>query len=656
MSKCGQGDDRGESGSRPSVSGTAEVEIPYGRDGSGRMRHISEVCRGLRCDCVCAKCGSRLVAYKGRRKRHHFGHYVDRACVGALETALHQFAKQALADSASLMLPALIARCGDVQVIVKQQQEFRYESVAVELTMPNMRPDVVVRRGEAALLVEVAVRHPCEDEKLAHIRQRCLPAIEIDLSRVRYDTSPEEQVDAVLRTAPRHWLFNRRVEEVEAELRRKALLQASAEKEQRDRTWGKLATHLAAAYQAAVEEGDPGWMSALRDAGLTALVAGSISGDACFRGPSSVWRAAAIIQFVLGPGHHSDFSPRSLTEWLAKKGFLKPAFQRLPIQPNAEMTSYLAANVAGFRPPIDVVAEFMATVARQGIVYRGRVWWSASTAAAGEARRRYHDAAEGRERLSQLAEQIDAIKELARRGASIDFAKWAAEHHEEIKDTPKHLAILGGFAFDQLKHRLRSLQDTLKPDAYPASGSLLGLPLEEDQEARRCEQQEREDMRRLDRERREQLAAKRRQAETRSFVAEMRARARERLGDQAGEVWASQHLPSATDAAGAPELRSDQMTSISWTLEAAQRRIVAEAEARAAAAEMAERCLERLKVEAARDPQLRSPDRLEVWLGGTQPRLGGARPRSFCMDQRTLDQCLALLPSRLAKRVRSARR
>ena len=45
-------------------------------------------------------------------------------------------------------------------MIVKQQQEFRYQSVAVELTMPNMRSDVVVRRGEAALLVEVAVRHP----------------------------------------------------------------------------------------------------------------------------------------------------------------------------------------------------------------------------------------------------------------------------------------------------------------------------------------------------------------------------------------------------------------------------------------------------------------------------------------------------------------
>lgn len=51
-----------------------------------------------------AKCGARLVAYKGRMKRHHFGHYADRACVGAMETALHQFAKQALADSTSLML------------------------------------------------------------------------------------------------------------------------------------------------------------------------------------------------------------------------------------------------------------------------------------------------------------------------------------------------------------------------------------------------------------------------------------------------------------------------------------------------------------------------------------------------------------------------
>ncbi len=656
MSKCRRGDDPGGSRRRFTVSGTAEVEIPYGRDDSGRMRHISEVCAGLRCDCTCAECDGRLVAYKGRRKQHHFGHYAGRTCLGALETALHQFAKQALADSTALMLPPLVACCGDEQIVLRQQQEFRYEKVDVELTMPNMRPDVVVRRGEAVLLVEVAVRHPCENAKLAHIRERRLPAIEIDLSRMRHDASPQEQVDAVLRSAPRHWLFNRHVEEAEAELRRQALEQASAEKDRHDREWGKLAADMTAAYKADAGKGHPGWLSAVGDASLIALVGESIQGDACFVVPASVWQAAVVHQFVLGPAHYGDFSPSSVTEWLAGKGFLKPSFQALPTRLSVEMSAYLAATVTGFRPPIDVVAEFMATLAQKGLLYKRRTCWSASTTTADGARRQRDYALAARQRLSELSEEIDAIKKLARRGASIDFATWAAERHEGMKETPEQIAISGGFPFDELKRRLQSLKDTLKPNAYPTSGDLLGLPLGEDQEARRREQEEREETWRRDRERREQLAAERRRVETRSFLVDIGARAREFLGEKAGTAWVSQHLPPPDGKAAGLELRPEQMNSMRWALETQQRRLIAEAEAQVAAAAMAKSCLDRLRAEAARDPELRSPDRLEVWIGGTQYRLGGARPRDFCVDQRTLDQCLALLPSRLTKKVRSPRR
>ena len=163
---------------------TGDIQIPYGRDASGRMLHISEVSSGLISGCVCPACGTPLVAYKGEKRRYHFGHHADRACSGALETALHEFAKQALADSKALMLPPLVARCGEVTKPLGRAREFTYDTVTIEMTMPNMRPDVVVRRGEAELLVEVAVTHPCEEAKLTRIRERRLPAIEIDLSRV----------------------------------------------------------------------------------------------------------------------------------------------------------------------------------------------------------------------------------------------------------------------------------------------------------------------------------------------------------------------------------------------------------------------------------------------------------------------------------------
>jgi len=189
---------------------------------------------------------------------------------------------------------------------------------------------------------------------------------------------------------------------------------------------------------------------------------------------------------------------------------------------------------------------------------------------------------------------------------------------------------------------------TPSPRAHtPGPGGLFGLPLEEDQEARRREQQEREETWRRQREHGERLAAERRQAETRLFLAEMNATARVILGAEAGAAWALRHVPSAID--GELELRPEQMSSIKWALEMEQRRLVNEAEARAAAAALADRCLSRLRTEATRDPELRSPDRLELWMRTKQPKLNGARPCDFCVDQRTLDQCLALLPSRLTK-------
>jgi Competence protein CoiA-like family len=114
----------------PPVHG--KIQIPYGRDGAGRIRHISEVSSGLISGCVCPACGTPLVAYKGKLKRHHFGHHADRACSGALETALHEFAKQVLADSRMLWLPPLIARHEQAEKRIRPAREFSYDAVDVE--------------------------------------------------------------------------------------------------------------------------------------------------------------------------------------------------------------------------------------------------------------------------------------------------------------------------------------------------------------------------------------------------------------------------------------------------------------------------------------------------------------------------------------------
>jgi len=54
-----------------------------------KVVHISEVESGLSCNCICAKCGRRLVAKKGDIRIYHFAHEDDSECQLAVETSLH---------------------------------------------------------------------------------------------------------------------------------------------------------------------------------------------------------------------------------------------------------------------------------------------------------------------------------------------------------------------------------------------------------------------------------------------------------------------------------------------------------------------------------------------------------------------------------------
>ena len=73
-------------------------KIPFGmRDGS--LLHISQVERGLKCNCICPACNEPLVARKGKKTVHHFAHYRINNC--SPETALHQIGKRLIFERIS---------------------------------------------------------------------------------------------------------------------------------------------------------------------------------------------------------------------------------------------------------------------------------------------------------------------------------------------------------------------------------------------------------------------------------------------------------------------------------------------------------------------------------------------------------------------------
>ena len=88
----------------------------------GRIVHIGDVPSGLACNCKCPGCGRRMIAYKGKKKAHYFGHpggHSGPACASAGETALHKFAKRILNDRLEIFLPdKIVDGHGDRKFVV----------------------------------------------------------------------------------------------------------------------------------------------------------------------------------------------------------------------------------------------------------------------------------------------------------------------------------------------------------------------------------------------------------------------------------------------------------------------------------------------------------------------------------------------------------
>jgi hypothetical protein len=70
--------------------------------------------------------------------------------------------------------------------------EINLDSARVEFTDPKqIVPDLYVTAKGRELFVEIAVTHPCDEEKVKRIRNHGVAAIEIDLSDVPRDAAPE---------------------------------------------------------------------------------------------------------------------------------------------------------------------------------------------------------------------------------------------------------------------------------------------------------------------------------------------------------------------------------------------------------------------------------------------------------------------------------
>lgn len=155
------------------------------------MRAVREVSQGLPCACICPCCKAPLIARKGHIRVHHFAHAPGvTPCLGGPETALHQMAKQLIAEADSIALPAMTVR--EPQHVEPDQSQ-ACEAVAcpaetmaihqarIEATEDRFRPDVVISDGHKELWLEIRVAHRVSEYKHEELREQGRGCLEIDI-------------------------------------------------------------------------------------------------------------------------------------------------------------------------------------------------------------------------------------------------------------------------------------------------------------------------------------------------------------------------------------------------------------------------------------------------------------------------------------------
>lgn len=265
-----------------------DLKIPFGRLPNGEMVGAADqgVANGTDCGCVCPQCGSRLVAKsQGQRLRAHFAHAMPEEealpCVGSGETSIHLMAKQIIAGAFTLRLPDFIAVFPPLPPRKLYELEgdlwHRIRGARLEVRLEGFRPDILVTLGGAVekgrgeviakdgdlVAVEVAVTHPCEDEKVQRLRDDGLIAYEIDLSASNYSADQNAFREAI-KIAPKKWLFHPAIDRATEQMRHEVAIRSTEQRQLNEGASSPYAEAMAHIERVAPAERDEFQLSGLR--------------------------------------------------------------------------------------------------------------------------------------------------------------------------------------------------------------------------------------------------------------------------------------------------------------------------------------------------------------------------------------------------------
>ena len=185
----------------------------FGLNQSNRLVFVSEVFRGLACQCRCVVCDESLIARQGDVREHHFAHACGREpCDASHESLLHRFAKQVIQEAGGLIVPldAQVAEALGLDGELASAGRLALPHIEVEKALQDVRPDLLAHTEQGVLVAfEVAYSSFCDRSKVNQFAQLGLPALEIDLRAFTPAAfEPEAVRNAVLEEVQgKNWLW-----------------------------------------------------------------------------------------------------------------------------------------------------------------------------------------------------------------------------------------------------------------------------------------------------------------------------------------------------------------------------------------------------------------------------------------------------------------
>jgi hypothetical protein len=632
--------------------------IFYALGPDGRIVHISDAPRGSQCGCTCVACGARLIAKQGKIKIPHFSHAAYTACGGGAETALHRLAKQVISDNLKLRLPEMRAEYDGEIRILRPAQIIEFDRAEIEkalvadstLSRGSLIPDMFLWKGDRRLMVEIYVTHPCDENKLARLRQQDIAAIEIDLSRLPRNVSPAEFEEAVISGAARRWVFHRDIHAVVREMEAEAELAKKQKEEKQRKAAKKFQTEVdsrAQEYLSGVAEIDAAPIDIAHvavPAQLTVYVGMKVDGYGCFTVPPAVWQSA-VLNALLKDTYGSGRRIVQMREIIQENGLIRPEFRYV----SKECEAALESRQIGFKSPYGAIETYLKALLPSGILSNLRSTYYLKNTVVEQVRRereanqrRRHRMQDVRERVRTLVQQLpveDAV--------GFNLESWIRSQSD------KHaMSVAGAIEADgdEIRKILLTLSSIEKMvfNGDCVVDETLGLPVEKQRELVR-------EHIRVTEEQREAQRLKIEEEERQDRLSKLIEAANELLPPHDAQIWLNTpaiNLGDMTPAAYVQERPSSlriALQELSWEADRREHAIELKRKQEQERISRLEEARQKLIHAASQELGV---ERGRVFCDSAHPKLGSIRPIDYCKDAVTLQTCIALFQKNQKRRNR----